>query len=333
MVALVGAGMLIRKELKTMWSILGIIVLNHTFICFWPLWHAAPTPSSRYILPILPLLGVFLARFFVQKDGIVKMTVLGVGGIWSFLSAWNVTLTPWWRYNYADGTNNFLEMLSLRLSVNLTKIFPSWIRISPLTPYVSVIGIVGIGILIYSCRRNAKKSPNTSRHLSPEFHVLLSVIVFILISIIGLGIGKKLPIVTLEAEDMLDVRAQGGEREPESLDPWDNQIYLRNWKYYGWKLFPGDGLEARPKLSSPGEIEIEIYARTEFDGKQGGAEYPVMLVSFNGKEIGRTPVSSEGWKVYTFSSSANERRPLIEVKHESRADSENALIIDKIRFR
>ena len=329
-VTLLGIGMLTRKELKAAWSILGIIFLNYTAICLWPLWHAAPTPPSRYILPILPLFGVFLARFFVQKRGIIKIVVLGTCGIWSFLSAWIVTLTPRWRYNWADGTNNFLEMLSLRVSVNLTKIFPSWIRISTFTPYISVLGIVGIGILIYYCRRHAKKSFGASRRLSSEFYIPLIVAVFVLVSTVGLGIGKKLPTFVLEAEDMLDVRALGGEREPTTLDPWDNQIYLRERKYYGWKLFPGDILQARPKIF-PGEFEIEIYARSEFK-EQGTADYPVMLVSINEKEVGRIPVSSKGWKRYTFSLSANERRPLIEIKHESVANSESALIIDKIRF-
>lgn len=331
MFALVGAGILTRKELKTAWSILGIIVLNYTFICFWPLWHAAPTPPSRYILPILPLFGVFLARFFVQKDGIVKVAVLGVAGIWSFLSAWIVTLTPWWRYNWADGTNNFLEMLSLRVAVNLTKIFPSWVRIAPLTPYVSILWIVGIGGLIYACRRNANKSFDASRRLSSEFYMLLIVVAFVLIFIVSLGIGKKLPTFVLEAEDTLDVRTYGGERVPASLDPWDNQIYLRDWKYYGWRLLPGDILQVRPRLF-PGEVEIEIYARGEFEG-QGPADCPVLLISGNEEEIGRVPVSSKGWKVYTFSLSADESRPLIEVKHEHTADTRGALIIDKIRFR
>ena len=331
LMALVGIGMLTRKELKAAWSILGIIFLNYSVICLWPLWHAAPTPSSRYILPVLPLLGVFLARFFVQKSGIVNVIVLGMSGIWSFLSAWIVTLTPWWRYNWADGTNNFLEMLSLRLSVNLTKIFPSWIRISPLTPYVSVIGIAGIGVLIYYCRCNVKKSFSESHRWSSEFYVLLTVAVFVLISIVGLGIGKKLPTVVLEAEDMLDVRTHGGERVPATLDPWNNQLYLRDWKYYGWKLFPGDILEARPKLF-PGEIEIEIYARGECE--QRTTDCPIMLVSINEKEVGRTPVSSKAWKAYTFSLSVNERRPLIKIKHKhAAADTRKTLTIDRIRFR
>jgi len=330
-IALVGIGMLTRKELKTAWPILGIIFLNYSAICLWPLWHAGPSPPSRYILPVLPLLGVFLARFFVQKRGRVNVIVPGMCAIWSFLSAWIVTLSPRWRYNWADGTNNFLEMLSLRLSVNLTKIFPSWIRVSSLTPHVTVFGIMCIGLLIYYCRINAKKPLEESRRRSSGFQVIPIVSLFVLVSIIGLAIGKKLPTLVLEAEDTLDVRTHGGERVPATLDPWDNQIYLREQRFYGWKLFPGNSLKARPKLS-PGEFEIEIYARAKFE-EQGSANYPVMLVFMKEKEVGRITVSSDGWKVYKFSLFADERRPQIEIRHESVIGSENVLIIDKIRFR
>jgi hypothetical protein len=328
--ALVGAGMLTWKELKATWPILGVVFLNYTVICRWPLWHAAPTPPSRYILPVLPLLGVFLARFLVQKNGSAKMIVLGVSAIWSFLFAWIVTLSPQWRYNWADGANNFFEMLSFRLSVDITEIFPSWIRLSPLTPYLTVLGIVGIAALIYYGRVNVKKSSDESRQRSLEFQIISITAAFLVCSTVGLAIAKKLPTLVLEAEDTLDMGAHGGEREPSSLDPWNNQDYLRTQKYYGWKLFPGNFLKARPKLS-PGEIEIEVSARAESDEQEQSA-FPVMLVFINEKEIGRATVSSTGWKVYTFPVFIQERRPLLEIKHDPTVESKRALIIDKVRF-
>jgi hypothetical protein len=329
--ALVGIGMLTRQELKATWSIIGMFSLNYLMIGFWPLWHAAPTPPARYIFPVLPLLGVFLTRFLMQKNGIVKVVVLGTGVIWSCLTAWVVTLNPHWRYNWADGANNLLEMISLHLSVDLIKIFPSWIRISPLTPYLTVLGVVGIGGLIYYCRINSRKSLDSSQDRSFGSHIVMIVSVFIVFSMIGLIIGKKLPSMVLEAEDALDMRTHGGEKVPSASDPWYNQPYLREWKYYGWKLLPGDTLESRPKLF-PGELKIEIYARVEFE-KRKPKDVPVMLVFVERKEVGRAIVSSPGWNVYTFSVFVSERRPWIEIKHEPAADSKSALIIDKVRFR
>ena len=60
--AVVGIGLLHREELREIWPLLGMFGLNYLVVSFWPLWHAAPTPPSRYILPVLPFLGVFLAK-------------------------------------------------------------------------------------------------------------------------------------------------------------------------------------------------------------------------------------------------------------------------------
>ena len=105
--ACVGTGLLSRKEWREALPILTIFSLNYLAICLWPLWHAAPTPPSRYFLPILPLLGVFLARFFLHNSRVIKPVVSGVCAIWSGLFAWMVTINPWWRYNWADGTKQF----------------------------------------------------------------------------------------------------------------------------------------------------------------------------------------------------------------------------------
>jgi hypothetical protein len=331
LLALVGIGILTRQEFKVAWPIMGIFSFNYLAICFWPLWHAAPTPPPRYILPVLPLLGVFLTRFFIQKNGSVKAITLGTSMLWSSLTAWIVTLTPKWRYNWADGTNNLLEAISFRLAVDLTKLFPSWIRPSLLTSYLTIMGILGIGGLIYYCRIHAKRARVPSQSWSLEPAVMLIVIICIMLALTGLIIGKKMPIFVLEAEDALDMRASGGERVPSNLDPWENQIYLKSLQYYGWKLFPGNSLKARPKLLI-GKVNLEIYARAEPD-KRHPTDMPVMIVFVNEKEVGRTIVSLPGWIVYKFSFLVDERRPWIEIKHEDLPNSERALMIDKVRFK
>jgi hypothetical protein len=284
---------------------------------------------------------VFLAKFFAHKGKLTKVIVLGLCGIWSFLSSWIVTVNPWWRYNWADGANNFLEMLSWRLSMNLTKIFPSFIRLSSVTPYLTLLGIVCIGVVIYACRFETRNSVKfLPQNLTIEYKVVVIITLFMSIFLGGGLIGKMLLTPVLEAEDTLDVRAYGGERVPPTFDPWNNQIYLREWKYYGWKLNPGDHLKTRPKLyhSLPSskvgigsERELQVYARAQLDSEKPD-DFPVMLVLVNNKEVGKVTISSTGWKMYNFTLFVDEIMPRLEIRHQDTTNSQRALIIDKLRF-
>ena len=338
--ACVGTGLLSRKEWREALPILTIFSLNYLAICLWPLWHAAPTPPSRYFLPILPLLGVFLARFFLHNSRVIKPVVSGVCAIWSGLFAWMVTINPWWRYNWADGTNNFLEHFSHNVAVNLPKLFPSWIRLNPAAPYLTVLAILGIGILIYVLRIEAKRSCSFFHTFPSESQIFMTLTLFLGLCFVGLSLGKVTPTRVMEAEDALDVHAYGGQRIPASFDPWDNQLYLREWRFFGWQLASGEKLEIRPILqqtliSSPPEQQIEkefqVYARAILE-KDAPHNFPVMVISVNGQEIESVRISKTSWEVYTFHLTVEEKRPLITISHQQDAASSCALVIDKFRF-
>ena len=341
MLAFVGIGLLSRQEFRETFSVLGIFLLNYLVISFWPLWHAAPTPPSRYILPALPFLGVFLAKFFLQKGVFVKRVVFGVCAVWSFLAIWIVTLNPWWRYNWADGSNNFLENVSWRLSINLNRIFPSFSRLSPATPYLTLLGILGIGMVIWACRREDRESTIVyPQNLFREYHVLVVMVLFVSIVLGGLIIGKMAPNTLIEAEDTLDRETHGGERVPPKPDPWENQIYLREWKYYGWRLNPGDSITVYPilyhglPLARPGresKWDMQIYARGQLD-KKHQKDFPVMQIVVNGNPAEEIQISSENWNMYTVTISTDERRPSVELLHQKNSDSQRSIIIDKLRF-
>lgn len=193
---------------------------------------------------------------------------------------------------------------------------------------------------MYACRREARNSAKfLSQHLSTENKFLVIVGLFITLLCGGFIIAKFLPSSGLEAEDLLDFRTFGGERIPRSLDPWNNQIYLREWKYYGWEMNPGDRLQTRPTLyrlfpvaksGKKNEWDLQIYARAQKEGKP--EDFPVMRILINKKKLGQITVSSTNWNVYHFKLIVNETRPLLEIIYQRPLNSKRTLIIDKVRF-
>ena len=328
--ALLGIGMLKRKKFRATWPLLGVLAANYAVIALWPLWHAAPTPPARYLLPVLPVLGVFTARFLLSPCRTIQTLVVGVGGIWSAIMAWFLTLSPGFRYNWADGTSHFLETASLRIGVNLTKLFPSWIRLSPLTPYVTVLAMLLLGALILFCRRKNSRF-SLAQHTGTWELIPILVVVTVCLGMVGAGVvvGKKLPTIVLEMEDDLDVRRHGGIREPKTPDPWVNQDYLRDKKYSGWKLSPGNSLRMRPSLSL-GKHVVSVYARAE---RTDTIKVPRLEVRVNGDVIGDATVTLSEWTAYTFELETEERRPLFEIICVPELNEDHAIIVDKLRFR
>lgn len=325
-----GIGMLTRKEFRATWPLLGVVAVNYLVIAMWPLWHAAPTPPSRYILPILPVLGAFAARFFLSPCLTIQTLILGVGGIWSAIMAWFLTLAPGFRYNWADGTSHFLETASLRVGVNLTKLFPSWIRPSPFSPYITCLSLIVLGLLIFFCRRkNSRCSLRSQDGIWELSSIVLVLSIFLGLVFVSIAVGKNIPTHVLEMEDALDVRPNGGEREPETLDPWQNQLYLRDKKYYGWKISPGDSLRMRPTLVR-GDRSLIIYARAIL---QDEIRVPRMQLFLENTEVAETTVASTEWKEYVFTIEIAESRPLLEIVCAPELNEEHAIVIDKIRFR
>jgi hypothetical protein len=328
-VAILGIGLLSYKHFGRMWPLLGIFGVNYIVIAMWPLWHAAPTPPSRYILPALPILAAFMGRFFLSSPRIIQILVVGLSGIWSAIMSWFLTLIPSFRYNWADGTSLFLETISSRIGINMTKLFPSWIRLSPLTPYVTLLGAILIVGTIVLCRRRAFLPFSITRNNFQQFpSIPLILIMFMGIAYGTVVIGMTLPTQVLEMEDRLDVRWNGGTREPQSLDPWDNQIYLREKVYYGWRLSPGNSVRMRPRLSI-GTHSLIIQARVILGDD---ATSPRLKVLLNNEEITETVISSTGWKEYSVTMVSKEKRPLIEILYASNLPDDSTVVIDKVRF-
>jgi hypothetical protein len=255
---------------------------------------------------------------------------------------WVVTLTPWWRYNWADGTNNFLEAQSWRLGIRLPRLFPSFTRISHLTPFLSLLIILGLITVIFFSRFEKNDSKNGfPRNRSDNYGVMVILILFLVLCLSILLFGKMLPTSVLEAEDSLDMKANGGKRVPPSLDPWDNQIYLRTWKYFGWKLEPGDFIVARPKFfhgrrSARGRIaktqEALIYARALIDEDHPN-DFPVIEVFVDDVKIRELTISSDDWEFYPVKIIVDDMMPSLKIVHQATQYSQRSLVLDKIRLR
>ncbi len=342
MLAIVGIGLLSRKEFLETAPLLGIFGFNYLIIGCWPLWHAAPTPPSRYLLPVLPFLGIFFAQYWLQRKKNVRNVLLGVCGIWSFFMVWVITLTPWWRYNWADGTNNFLEAQSWRLGIHLPRLFPSFIRITQLTPFLSVLIILSLmAIILFGRFEKNDAPPLFPKNGSGAPGMMIALTFFLMLCLGVLLLGKMLPTSVLEAEDHLDMKADGGKRVPPSIDPWDNQIYLRTWKYFGWKLEPGESIVGRLKFAHGGQPstgpivktqEALIYARALLDDESPD-DFPIIEVFVDDMKIRELTITSTDWKPYPVKIVTDEVRPSLKIVHQAAPDSRRAFILDKVRLR
>ena len=339
LLALVGIGLLSRQELRQTAPLLAVAALNHLSIALWPLWHAAPTPPARYLLPFTPLFGVFIAKFWEQPEKCVTRVSFGVFALWSAAAAWITTFNPWWRYNWADGTNNFLEaMLSSTLAINFNRFFPSFIRPSHNAAISTLLAAFVVGLLIAILRRGRREQASPC---SIEAAIMLTLLIGSAMLCGGLLAAKRLPTAVIEAEDALEIEARDGERVPPTYDPWYNQTYLRDWGAFGWKLEAGQAMTLRPKLlrwfprSRAGvtpEWTMIVYARKE-GKKKGSQDAPALQLLLGEEKIGKIRVESTAWQAYVVPVRTAEARPALTLKAQAAAQSEHAVIIDKILFR
>lgn len=327
LLAFIGVGLLSRADLAQTLPLLIIVGINHLVIALWPLWHAAPTPPARYLLPVIPLVGVCMAAFWKLPNSAVKSGIAGVSAFWSACAAWTMTLNPWWRYNWADGTNNFLEeLLSSRLSIDLVRIFPSYMRPTDHIVGMTAACLAAIGGLIAVCRRERFRQPQTP---SLETALPLAFVATAALLFGGGLVAKQLPTLVIEAEDRLNIGARDGQRVPSALDPWDNQQYLRDYRYFGWRLEANQRMTIFPKLPRP-SVTITIYARSRVHHKTP-ENLPILHILSKTEHLASLNISSSDWQPYAVPLLMNMRRPELTFKAET-PDPRDGVIIDKFRF-
>jgi len=327
LLALLGIGLLTRADLAQALPLVMIAGVNHLIIACWPLWHAAPTPPVRYLLPTIPVMGIFMAKFWLLPKTNIKYALAGILMIWSALAAWTMTLNPWWRYNWADGTNNFLEeLLSLRLSIDLVRMFPSYMRPTDHIVHTTAAFLFLIGAMIAIYRQEAFHRPSA---YAPGAAMAFVFVMTGMLLFGGLLIAKQLPTREIEAEDRLNIGARDGERIPKALDPWDNQLYLRTWRYFGWKLEANQRMTIFPKLARP-NVTIKIKARSAIAHKSPDGA-PILHLLSKSESLASVKLTSAAWQTYTVPLLMSTLRPELTVIAET-ANAKDAIIIDKFRF-
>ena len=327
LLAFIGAGLLSRADLAQTLPLLLLVGINHLVIALWPLWHAAPTPPARYLLPVIPLVGVCMTAFWKLPTSAAKYVMAGVSAFWSACAAWTMTLNPWWRYNWADGTNNFLEeLLSSRLSIDLVRIFPSYMRPTDHIVVLTAACLAAIGGIIAVFRRERFRQPQTP---SLETALPLALVATATLLFGGGLIAKQRPTLVIEAEDRLNIGARDGQRVPSALDPWDNQQYLREYRYFGWRLEANQRMTIFPKLPRP-SVTITIYARSRIHHKTP-ENLPILHIFSKTDHLASLNISSSDWQPYAVPLLMNMRRPELTFKVET-PDPADGVIIDKFRF-
>ncbi|MBN2054085.1 hypothetical protein JW905_04145 [bacterium] len=205
-------------------------------------WHSLPTTPLRYLAPIVPLAGILVVKAAARLlTGTVPQRILMITALgWSIVYWTALTLVPGWRYNMADGTNQFLEDLSQVIRIDLTRLFPSMIRVS----WTGVVFVAVVtGLLLH--RLAAGRRPMAKAGLAAVALAVICIIAGRAWWDVG-DPGCRL----VEAEDYFLVEHLGGTPYPHPKDP-----FYHSQEYLGWTLPNG----ARLVLSSPAAALREVW--------------------------------------------------------------------------
>jgi hypothetical protein len=189
-------------------------------------WYVGGSPPFRYALIALPLLAVALVPLFARRErpGAWAL-VAGLGALTLVLTLVWVTV-PGWTYNFADGRTYALDALSGRLGLDVTRFFPSSIRLRTATWLWPLLSIPLVTLLWWL--------PGRSR--GPGTAALAGIALLLGITALVPAAASRIPTEIVELEDP-QVWKSGGHIHPER---W----VLERTRYRGgWVLRVGERLE------------------------------------------------------------------------------------------
>ncbi|MBN1551077.1 tetratricopeptide repeat protein [bacterium] len=245
-------------------------------------WHCMPTPPLRYLLPVLPCVGLFMAITF--KHWVLLSPIQKLIGfstiIYSFFTALLLSLQPAFQINMADGTASLFQAISSQLHTSITRLLPSFTRPSAINLFWITFFIL---LLIFGFKKPGKICQSS---LSYAPFALLVLLVASALFILG---ADSLPLRTIHAEDISDSHPDAGSYYPPNPDP-----FFHRETDYGWTISPGESIK-------PSFPVVSGYYKFVIRGKLEKSSFVTdVFLENKGKVLGFGKLSSRQWHSISF---------------------------------
>lgn len=282
-------------------------------------WYGGWSPPFRYALIALPLLAVALVPLFAQlsarreRPGAWAL-IAGLGALTLVLTLVWVTV-PGWTYNFADGRTYALDALSGRLGLDVTRFFPSSIRLRTATWAWPLLSIPLVTLLWWLPGRSRKAVFGTA--------ALGGIALVLGLAALVPAAASRIPTEVVELEDP-QVWKSGGHVHP---DRW----VLERTRYRGgWVLRVGEQLKV-PVV--PGGRRVRLELEAEFIRNQP-VPYTLDLKAGDRRIASWTPARQRVWETVEVGPvDWRAGEPLVFVAHgPAPPGALNGAILDRVRM-
>lgn len=292
-------------------------------------WYGGWSPPFRYALIALPLLAVALVPLFDSLFGRRERPgawalIAGLGALTLVLTLVWVTV-PGWTYNFADGRTYALDALSGRLGLDVTRFFPSTVRLRTATWLWPLLSIPLVTLLWWLPGRSRLPSQIPSRLSSqiPRTAALGGIALVLALAALVPAAASRVPTEVVELEDP-QVWKSGGHIHPER---W----VLERTRYRGgWVLRVGEQLKMPV---APGGRRVRLRLEAEFIQNQP-VPYTLDLKAGDRMIASWTPARQRVWETVEVGPVEwHGGEPLVLVAHgPAPPGALNGAILDKVRL-
>lgn len=276
-------------------------------------WYGGWSPPFRYALIALPLLAVALVPLLARRDRPGAWALIaGLGALTLVLTLVWVTV-PGWTYNFADGRTYALDALSGRLGLDVTRFFPSTVRLRTATWVWPLLSIPVVTLLWWLPGHSRK--PRTA--MMGGIALLLGLVALVPAA------ASRIPTEVVELEDP-QVWKSGGHVHP---DTW----VLERTRYRGgWVLRVGEQLRV-PVV--PGGRRVRLRLEAEFIQNQP-VPYTLDLREGDRTIASWTPARQRVWETVEVGPVEwRDGEPLVLMAHgPAPPGALNGAILDRVRM-